>query len=58
MSEEMDVDYTFIKWYNDLRSTDVSLVGGKNASLGEMTSQLATHGIPVPPGFATTSSGV
>jgi pyruvate,water dikinase len=55
MSEKMDVDY--IRWYDDLRSTDVALVGGKNSSLGEMTTQLSQHGIPVPPGFATTSSG-
>jgi pyruvate,water dikinase len=56
MSEQMDVDY--IKWFEELRSTDVGLVGGKNSSLGEMISQLSIQGIPVPPGFATTSSGV
>ncbi|PYH95693.1 phosphoenolpyruvate synthase [Aspergillus ellipticus CBS 707.79] len=38
-----------------LRRGDVSLVGGKNSSLGEMISQLGTAGIPVPRGFATTS---
>ncbi len=40
-----------------LRNTDVELVGGKNASLGEMISQLPTgpNGVNVPTGFATTS---
>jgi pyruvate,water dikinase len=45
----------YVKWFDDLRSNDVASVGGKNSSLGEMTSQLAEYGIPVPPGFATTS---
>ncbi|NBW02014.1 MAG: phosphoenolpyruvate synthase, partial [Betaproteobacteria bacterium] len=36
--------------------TDVDTVGGKNASLGEMISQLATAGVRVPGGFATTAS--
>ena len=45
----------FIKWFDELRSTDVGSVGGKNSSLGEMVTQLAEYGIPVPPGFATTS---
>ncbi|WP_307797650.1 PEP/pyruvate-binding domain-containing protein [Streptomyces laculatispora] len=34
---------------------DVGLVGGKNASLGEMTAHLAAAGVRVPPGFATTA---
>ncbi|HXY05198.1 MAG TPA: phosphoenolpyruvate synthase [Burkholderiaceae bacterium] len=38
-----------------LRMSDVERVGGKNASLGEMLSQLASHGIRVPDGFATTA---
>ena len=38
-----------------LRMTDVERVGGKNASLGEMLSQLGVHGIRVPDGFATTA---
>ena len=41
-----------------LRMTDVDEVGGKNASLGEMISQLAGAGIRVPGGFATTADGV
>ena len=39
-----------------LRMTDVDEVGGKNASLGEMISQLAGAGIRVPGGFATTAA--
>jgi pyruvate,water dikinase len=38
-----------------LRMSDVGRVGGKNASLGEMISQLASAGVRVPGGFATTS---
>ncbi|HEX4781100.1 MAG TPA: phosphoenolpyruvate synthase [Usitatibacter sp.] len=38
-----------------LRNTDVATVGGKNASLGELISQLAASGVRVPGGFATTA---
>jgi len=41
--------------FEQLRMTDVERVGGKNASLGEMISQLAGAGIRVPGGFATTA---
>src|SRR5258708_22673986 len=41
--------------FGQLRMTDVDHVGGKNASLGEMISQLAGTGIRVPGGFATTA---
>ncbi len=41
--------------FESLRMTDVEVVGGKNASLGEMISQLATAGVRVPGGFATTA---
>ena len=41
--------------FEQLRMTDVESVGGKNASLGEMISQLAASGVRVPGGFATTS---
>ena len=41
--------------FEDLRMTDVEVVGGKNASLGEMISQLAATGVRVPGGFATTA---
>lgn len=45
-----------IVWFEDLRREDVALVGGKNASLGEMVRTLGSQGIKVPPGFATTAS--
>ncbi len=41
--------------FEQLRMTDVEVVGGKNASLGEMISQLAAAGVAVPGGFATTA---
>ncbi|HET7867661.1 MAG TPA: phosphoenolpyruvate synthase, partial [Burkholderiaceae bacterium] len=41
--------------FEQLRMTDVEGVGGKNASLGEMISQLAASGVRVPGGFATTA---
>ena len=41
--------------FEDLKVTDVPLVGGKNASLGEMIHALGSKGVPVPSGFATTS---
>ncbi|MEY2654806.1 MAG: hypothetical protein RLZZ524_1834, partial [Pseudomonadota bacterium] len=42
--------------FEQLRMTDVETVGGKNASLGEMISQLAASGVRVPGGFATTAA--
>ena len=42
--------------FEQLRMTDVEAVGGKNASLGEMISQLAASGVRVPGGFATTAN--
>ncbi len=41
--------------FEQLRMGDVEIVGGKNASLGEMISQLAASGVRVPGGFATTA---
>ena len=45
----------YVIWFDELRMTDVERVGGKNASLGEMISQLASSGVRVPGGFATTA---
>jgi pyruvate, water dikinase len=45
----------FVINFEQLRMTDVEKVGGKNASLGEMISQLAGTGVRVPGGFATTA---
>lgn len=44
-------EYVYVKFFEEVRNTDVPLVGGKNASLGELLS----FGIPVPLGFAVTA---
>ncbi|MEN5015677.1 phosphoenolpyruvate synthase [Erwinia sp. Eh17-17] len=44
-----------VLWYNQLGMNDVDRVGGKNASLGEMITNLSSSGVSVPNGFATTS---
>lgn len=46
---------SYVVLFEQLRMTDVDSVGGKNASLGEMISQLADAGVRVPGGFATTA---
>ncbi|HEX5129616.1 MAG TPA: PEP/pyruvate-binding domain-containing protein, partial [Usitatibacter sp.] len=45
----------YVRPLDQLRMTDVATVGGKNASLGELISQLAASGVRVPGGFATTA---
>jgi pyruvate, water dikinase len=45
----------YVRWFDSLGMDDVAIVGGKNASLGEMVSNLAPLGINVPNGFATTA---
>ncbi|MGZ8286201.1 MAG: phosphoenolpyruvate synthase [Allosphingosinicella sp.] len=42
-------------WFREIGIADVAVVGGKNASLGEMTQALASSGVRVPDGFATTA---
>ncbi|MCG2694887.1 phosphoenolpyruvate synthase [Candidatus Parcubacteria bacterium] len=44
-----------IYWFNQLTKNDVPLVGGKNASLGEMYQNLSKKGVRIPNGFATTA---
>ena len=46
---------SYIRWFKDLTIDDIPLVGGKNASLGEMYSKLVSRGVPVPNGFALTA---
>ena len=46
---------SLVIWFDQLGNNDISSVGGKNASLGEMISQLSGLGIKVPDGFATTA---
>jgi pyruvate, water dikinase len=45
----------FIRWFDDVGMSDVAVVGGKNASLGEMRTALTPLGIRTPDGFATTA---
>jgi pyruvate, water dikinase len=44
-------EQALVLWFDNIRNTDVSIVGGKNASLGEMINAK----LPVPPGFAVTA---
>ena len=46
----------YIVWFDQLSMKDVGLVGGKNASLGEMIRHLSEAGVNVPTGFATTTN--
>jgi len=45
----------FVKWFEEIGAKDVALVGGKNASLGEMVRNLGKKGVNVPSGFAITA---
>ncbi|CAF3520848.1 unnamed protein product [Fusarium graminearum] len=54
MSDDWTAD-TLVLDFEHLARSDVGLVGGKNSSLGEMIRALGPEGIPVPPGFATSS---
>ena len=45
-----------VRWFSDLSRADIAVVGGKNASLGEMITTLQPAGIRVPAGFATTAA--
>ena len=45
-----------VKVFNEINLDDIPLVGGKNASLGEMYNNLTSKGVNVPNGFATTSN--
>lgn len=45
----------YIRWFSETGIDDVAMVGGKNASLGEMYRELAPQGVRVPNGFAVTA---
>ena len=45
----------FILWFNEIGMEDIPMVGGKNASLGEMYQKLHQQGISIPNGFAITA---
>src|SRR5215831_13479309 len=49
-------DEPYVLPFEALRMQDIARVGGKNASLGEMISQLSPLGVRVPGGFATTAA--
>src|ERR1700739_1106366 len=49
------LSFDSIKWYSDIHNSDVVLVGGKNASLGEMYNSLSLAGINIPNGFCVTA---
>ncbi|MEP0320588.1 phosphoenolpyruvate synthase [Bauldia litoralis] len=46
---------TDVLWFEEVKRSQVGLVGGKNSSLGEMVQTLSAQGVKVPPGFATTA---
>lgn len=46
----------YVRWFDQIDMAHVDVVGGKNASLGEMYCQLLHRGIRVPNGFATTAA--
>ena len=48
-------DTLYIRWFKELSLDDLGLVGGKNASLGEMFQQLTPLGVRIPDGFAVTA---
>ena len=45
----------FVLWFDEIGINDIPIVGGKNASLGEMIGELTPKGVNVPTGFATTA---
>lgn len=51
----MTVNNSHVIWFEEIGRGDVSRVGGKNASLGEMIGKLTARGVRVPAGFATTA---
>lgn len=56
MSSELQfASNPFIRFFSQIRIEDISIVGGKNASLGEMYQSLVPQGVPVPNGFAITA---
>lgn len=55
LSDQQSKDSAFILWFEEVGIDDIPLVGGKNASLGEMIQQLGSKGVNVPTGFATTA---
>ncbi len=55
MPKTLGKTWRFVRWFSDVGIGDISIVGGKNASLGEMFRELTSKGIKVPEGFAITA---
>ena len=55
MMTPMTQQVASIRWFEEIGIDDIALVGGKNASLGEMYRELASKGVKVPNGFAVTA---
>jgi len=54
-SSQVTKEESLVLWFEEVGISDISLVGGKNASLGEMIQELTSKGVKVPTGFATTA---
>lgn len=55
LSRTIPKERALILWFEEVGIADIPLVGGKNASLGEMIRQLKPKGVNVPNGFATSA---
>lgn len=53
--DQAQKERAFVLWFEQVSIDDISFVGGKNSSLGEMIQQLTPQGVNVPTGFATTA---
>ncbi|MFC1986903.1 phosphoenolpyruvate synthase, partial [Chloroflexota bacterium] len=51
----MKQDAKYIRWFKEIKIGDIPIVGGKNASLGEMYRELTSQGVKIPNGFAVTA---
>ena len=51
----MKQDSRYIRWLEEIKIGDIPIVGGKNASLGEMYRELTSQGVKIPNGFAVTA---
>lgn len=56
ITKPLNADAQWIRWFDEVGIEDIALVGGKNASLGEMYSELSAEGVNVPNGFAITAN--
>jgi pyruvate, water dikinase len=51
----MKEDSRYIRWFEEIKIEDIPVVGGKNASLGEMYRELTSQGVKIPNGFGVTA---